>query len=107
MLVFLFACATSVPTAPTSATVPAPVPDPPGETMTINVPPDCPHVIVDIVSDDTSDVTVACFDRYSGRTYLESYRAMPIGVFADPVRKDKLVIEFWPRDEPVRAAARQ
>lgn len=96
MLALLLACATAVPPVPTLA--PEPAPDPPGETVTIRVPPDCSHVIVDIVSNDTSDVTVACFDRHSSRTHLASYQAAPIGVSSDSSRRDRLVVEFAPRD---------
>lgn len=104
MLAFLLACVTAAPPAPKTE----PVPEPAGETVTVRVPSDCPHIIVDIVSGTTSDVTVACFDRYSGRTHLENHQAVPIGVAADPARKDRLVVEFVPRDKPPsRTAASQ
>ncbi len=93
MLAFLLACATAAP--------PPPPPEPPsvphGETVTVRVPSDCPHIIVDIVSGGTSDVTVACFDRHSGRTHLQNFEAVPIGVIVDPTREDRLVVEFVER----------
>lgn len=92
MLALLLACATATSPAP----VPEPVPEPAGETVTLRVPADCPHIIVDIVSGETSDVTVACFDRHSGRTHLENRQAVPIGVAVDPARQDRLVVEFGP-----------
>lgn len=95
MLAFLLACATAAP--------PPPPPEPPsvphGETVTVRVPSDCPHIIVDIVSGETSDVTVACFDRHSGRTHLQNYEAAPIGVAADPTRQDRLLVEFVERSK--------
>lgn len=99
MLALFLACATVAPPE-----VPTPVPATLGETVTVRVPSDCPHVVVDIASERTSDVTVVCFDRNSNQTHLERRQAAPIGVALGEPRQDRLVLEFVARDDlPITA----
>lgn len=95
MLVFFLACTTTAPPAP----VADPEPVVPEQTVTVRVPSDCPHIIIDIISAERSDVTVACFGRYSGRTYLQSHEDVAIGVLVDPTRQDRLLVEFVERSK--------
>lgn len=107
MILLLLACATGAPSeAPTTPTTSSPTVT--TETLTVRVPSDCPHILVDVISGSTSNVTVACFDQYSTRTYFENYQSVPIGVAADRTLQDRLVVEFSSRDKlPVRTTASQ
>ncbi|NBS41296.1 hypothetical protein EBS80_01390 [bacterium] len=98
MIAFVLFAACAAP-APSAAEVVPPAP--PERTLTLAVPNDCPHLMVaEIFSEDgASDVTVACFDAYSNRTYLRNAKGPPVGIKNEPDVPTRLVVELVPRNE--------
>ncbi len=84
-------------------TKPDPPPVPPPRTMTIEVPADCPHMmVVDILSTSNheSEITVACFAQ-GGRTYMMTSTGPPVGSKNEPDIPTRLVIDYVPRSRLV------
>lgn len=77
----IFSCASPVSVPP----VASPAEPTKTDALILVVPADCPHLIVDILSRETSDITIACFNGSSMRTFLDRQTGPPLGTFAaDP-----------------------
>ncbi|MBI4438128.1 hypothetical protein HY631_04220 [Candidatus Uhrbacteria bacterium] len=92
MITLLLSCATAAPPEASDGIS--------QETLTVRVPIDCPHLIVDVTSQETSDITVACFDNVLGQTHLERFTSTTLGVACDEAGEDRLVVEFAAREDP-------
>lgn len=90
--VLLVACVTATPPVP----VPAPVADPvPAPTITVVVPSNCSHLILDVNSSHESDLMIACFSG-SERTFFKNERGPPLGMPTGDGRQ--LVISYSGHD---------
>ena len=76
------------------------------QTWTVAVPDDCPHLIVDVVSEHEPTLVAACFTD-SERTYFANRRGPPVGTKNEPDVPTRLVIEYVPLSEITAASARQ
>jgi len=79
---------------PSPVVAPAEIPDvvPPAPlSLTVMVPADCPHMIVDVDSTDASSLVIACFDG-SNRTFFANQHGPPLGTAESAHRQ--LVISY-------------
>ena len=68
----IFSCSTATPpTAVESSREPF------DETLTVQIPSGCEHLIVDVLPKDSTGVVVACFDRFSRETFSRRYDDAP------------------------------
>lgn len=98
LALLVFACAPQAPILTVEAVPPVEAPE--SNVFTLVVPADCAHVIVDILSDTDSDVTVACF-RGSDRTFLANERGPPLGRPNDPNVAQQFVLSYLTVEPPV------
>ncbi len=89
LLLALLAC--SPPPPPPK--VASPLPEEVVNTITIKVPADCPHLIVDVTSDETTDVTAACFVN-NERTYFAHEEAPLFCTADDPSVEEFVKLEY-------------
>ena len=93
MIAFLLIFALACPTAPPPAKeVTDPSPDDVVNTITIKVPADCPHLIVDVLTDETADITVAYFSGGT-RTYFAHEEQSLVCVSVDALQEQSLIIQ--------------
>ncbi len=74
------------------------------QTVVLAVPNDCPHLIVDVVTDHESNIVLSCFDGVT-RTYFSDQRAPALVKQNEPTADGRLVIEYVPMDFIARQAS--
>ncbi len=75
------------------------------QTVVLAVPNDCPHLIVDVVTNSETNIVLSCFDG-AIRTYFSDQHAPALVKQNEPTADGRLVIEYVQMDFSEHQASR-